>query len=329
MEKRKVIFDTDIGSDDAVALAALILSEKYDIIGITTTHGNLPVENTTRNALRLTDFLNAKIPGYRGCAQPMVRHLLKGRSANTIQETVRKEVNGEVITIHEPLLPLPESDRKPEATHACSYIVDTLRNATEKIILCAIGPLTNLGVALTMAPDIVENIDAIYVMGGGLFKGNRSPIAEANFYDDPEAAEIVLNCGAHVVLNPLEGCESGATYNFADCEEVRKVGNAAAEYIANEIHDYVDRSWILFGEWIESDCVYDYATVAALVDPGLVTDMRKEIVHVDCSGGMADGSLVADRRGTGEVDSKVDVIYAMDSEKTHQLLIDVLKNYKG
>ena len=67
MEKRKVIFDTDIGSDDAVALTALLLCDRFDVIGITTTHGNQPVCNTTENALRLVSFLNKDIPVYKGC----------------------------------------------------------------------------------------------------------------------------------------------------------------------------------------------------------------------------------------------------------------------
>lgn len=328
MEKRKVIFDTDIGSDDAVALTALILSEKFDIIGITTTHGNQTVENTTDNALRLVDFLGKDIPVYKGCGKPMVRHLFKGREANTIQETVRKEFDGKVITIHNEHLLLPETSRKHEAMHACSYLVDTLRNAKERIIICAVGPLTNLGVALSMDPDIVNNIDSIYIMGGGIYKGNRTPIAEANFYDDPEAAEIVLNCGAKVILSPLEACESGAVYRYEDIDTIDKIGNKAAKFIAQEMYQFIEREKILFGDFIDSDCMYDYGAIVPLLDPGLIKDIRNELVHVDCSGGMADGSLVADRRGFEEIHSAVDVVYQIDEAGTHKLLIDVLSNFE-
>ena len=327
MERKKVIFDTDIGSDDAVALTALLLSDRFEVIGITTTHGNQPVCNTTENALRLLSFLNKDIPVYKGCNQPMVRHLFKGRNANTIQETVRKEVDGEVITIHEPLLPLPETSRTCEKQHACSYLVDTLRDAKEKISICAVGPLTNLGVALTMAPEIAERIDTIYVMGGGLFKGNRTPIAEANFYDDPEAAEIVLNCGAHVVVNPLEGCESCAVYDAKEIEKIAAIDNKVARFLSNEISEFIAREKILFGDWIDSDCMYDYAAVAAMLEESLILEMHNETAHVDCSGGMADGALICDRRGFDEVKSKVDLIYRMDNEKTHQLLLDLIKGY--
>ena len=328
MEKRKVIFDTDIGSDDAVALTALILSEKFDVIGITTTHGNQTVENTTDNALRLTDFLNKDIPVYKGCEKPMVRHLFKGRESNTIQETVKTEIDGKVITIHDEHILIPETNRKAQDKHACSYIVDTLRNTKEKIIICAVGPLTNLGVALTMDKEIAKNIECIYIMGGGLFKGNRTPIAEANFYDDPEAAEIVLNCGAKIILNPLEGCESAAVFTYDDIDILRNIKNKVADFIAEEIDQFIQREKILFGDWIDSDCMYDYAAVAPLIEPSLIKDIRNELVHVDCSGGMADGSLVSDRRGFEEFTSSVDIIYELDKTKTKQLLFDILKNYK-
>ncbi|MBR4462755.1 MAG: nucleoside hydrolase [Erysipelotrichaceae bacterium] len=327
MERKKVIFDTDIGSDDAVALTALLLSDRFEVIGITATHGNQPVCNTTENALRLVSFLNKDIPVYKGCGQPMVRHLFKGRNANTIQETIRKEVDGEVIMIHEPILPLPETTRTFEDMHACSYLVDTLRNAKETINICAVGPLTNLGVALTMAPDIAEHIDTIYIMGGGLFKGNRTPIAEANFYDDPEAAEIVLNCGAHVVLNPLEGCESGAMYDANEIIKIAAIDNKVSHFIRNEISEFIAREKILFGDWVDSDCMYDYAAVAAMLDESMIVEMRNELAHVDCSGGMADGALICDRRGFDEIHSKVDIIYRMDTDRTHQLLLDLLKSY--
>lgn len=324
MEKRKVIFDTDIGSDDAVALTALILCDQFDIIGITTVHGNQPVVNTTDNALRLVEFLDRDIPVYKGCSKPMVRHLFKGRESNTIQETVRAEVDGQIITIHNPHLLLPESSRSHEDMHACSFMVETLKNSEEKITICAVGPLTNLGIALSMDPSIAEKIDRIYIMGGGLFKGNRTPIAEANFYDDPEAAEIVLNCGAEIVLNPLEGCESCAVMNYDDIEKIRKIDTRAARFIAEEIYQFIQREKILFGDYVDSDCMYDYAAIAPLIDPSLITDIRNESVHVDCSGGMADGGLISDRRGFFEIDSKVNIIYQMDNERTHQLLLDLL-----
>ena len=147
-------------------------------------------------------------------------------------------------------------------------------------------------------------------------------------YDDPEAAEIVLNCGAKIILNPLEGCESAAVFTYDDIDILRNIKNKVADFIAEEIDQFIQREKILFGDWIDSDCMYDYAAVAPLIEPSLIKDIRNELVHVDCSGGMADGSLVSDRRGFEEFTSSVDIIYELDKTKTKQLLFDILKNYK-
>ena len=322
--KRKVIFDTDIGTDDAVALTTLLLSDKYDVIGITTTHGNQPVDNTTDNALRLVDYFGFDIPVYKGCSKPMVRGLFKGRKNNTIQEPLEKIVDGKKITIHAEHICLPETKRKFEDKHACSYIVDTLRNSNEKINICAVGPLTNIGMAFTMDHSIYKNIDTIYIMGGGIYKGNRTPSAEANFYDDPEAAEIVLNSGCKVVIAPLEGCESMKKFDYNTVKELEEINTKASSFLAEEIKEYLNREQILFGDMCTEDTIYDLGAVIPMLDESLIKDIRKEIAHVDCSGGMADGTLICDRRGFVESDTKIEVIYELDKEKSYKLFLDII-----
>lgn len=326
-DKRKVIFDTDIGDDDAVALAACLLSDKVDVIGITTVHGNLPIECANDNALRMVDFFKKNIKVYQGCKQPLVRHLNKGRKMTTLMQTVNTIVDGKIIRIHAETLPLPETDLKIENTHAVSYIVDTLKNSAEKIDICAVGPLTNIGAALILDKDIIKNIGTIYIMGGGLYKGNRTPVAEANFYDDPEAAEIVLNSGADVLVCPLEACEQGATFTRKDLQQIKELHNPAADFIYNVLDGYIKRGIILFGGGDEC-CAYDYAAVAPLLDPSVNAEVRKDVAHVDFSGGMADGQLVIDRRNFGVWSSNAHIIYQQDGQKVHDLLLDLLKKFK-
>lgn len=327
IDKRKVIFDTDIGDDDAVALTACLLSDKIEIIGITTVHGNLPIECASDNALRMVDFFKKDIKVYQGCSQPLVRHLNKGRKQTTLMQTVNTVVDGKLIRIHAETLPLPEAISKLEKIHAVSFIVDTLKNATEKIDICAIGPLTNIGAALILDKDIIKNIGNIYIMGGGLYKGNRTPIAEANFYDDPEAAEIVLNCGANVFVCPLEACEQGATFTREDLEKIKTINNPAADLIYNVLDGYINRGIILFGGKQEC-CAYDYAAIAPLLDESVSIEVRKDVAHVDFSGGMADGQLVIDRRNFGLWPKNANIIYQQDGKKVHNLLISLLKKFK-
>lgn len=326
-DRRKVIFDTDIGDDDAVALTACLLSEDIEIIGITTVHGNLPIEYVNDNALRMVSFFKKDIKVYQGCRQPLVRHLNKGREKTTLMQTVKKVVAGRLVRIHAETLPLPETVSKIEKTHAVSFIVDTLRNTAEKIDICAVGPLTNIGAALTLDKDIIKNIGTIYIMGGGLYMGNRTPVGEANFYDDPEAAEIVLTSGADVLVCPLESCEQSATYTREDLDIIRALNNPAADFIYNVLDGYIKRGMVLFGGNDEC-CAYDYAAVAPLLDPEVNIEVRKEIAHVDFSGGMADGQLVIDRRDFGIWKANASIIYQQSSQKVHDLLLNLLRKYK-
>ncbi len=326
--KRKLIFDCDTGTDDAVALTALLLADNVDVIGITSVHGNRPVENTTDNNLRLVEFLGKDVPVYKGCAAALVRGLTAGRDYNTRMQRVRAVVDGEEIRIHEATLKLPAATQKAEPPHACAFIVDTLRATEEPIDIAAVGPLTNIAVALRMAPEIAKKIGTLYIMGGGLYKGNRTPVAEANFYDDPEAAEIVLTSGANILLGPIEGNVAGATYTLGDIAAIEALGTRTALWTGRLLRDFIDRCRILFGGDPDSCCIHDYAAVAPVIDPLTATDVRREICRVDFSGGMADGQLVVDRRGAPAGDSAVSVVYDMDAARVHALLLSLLKRAK-
>ena len=324
MNKKKVIFDCDIGCDDAVALIALLTCDDIEVEAITCVRGNIPVDDVVRNALKVSHLCGKDIPVYKGCSTAMVKGLIKGRESNTLMQTIHVEKDGKEILIHDPDFPLPLPERKVEDKHACSYLIERLKNAQEKIDICAVGPLTNIAMALRLEPEIVNNIGTIYIMGGGLYIGNRTPLAEANFYDDAEAAEIVLNSGANCLVCPIEACEDGATYTQNDIARIGELNNPVARFLEDELHGYIERCDILFGGGLESCCTYDYAAVAPLIDESVIKEKRRDIVHVDISGGMADGQMVIDRRGMFENESKVEVIYRMDAEKIHRILLDQL-----
>jgi inosine-uridine nucleoside N-ribohydrolase len=327
MKKNKVIFDCDVGCDDAVALIALLLNEDIDVIAITCVKGNIPVEDVVTNALKVSALCRKDIPVYQGCSKPMVRDLLKGRDYNTLMERIHMEIDGKEILIHEKNFDLPLPERKAEEKHACAYLIETLMKSEEKIDICAVGPLTNIGMALRLEPKITDHIGTIYIMGGGLYIGNRTPLAEANFYDDPEAAEIVLTSGAECLICPIEPCEEGATYDQEDLRDIKACNNEVSAFLAEELKGYIDRCNILFNTDIDSCCIYDYVAVAPLIDESVIIEKRKDIARVDISGGMADGQLVIDRRGMFDNDSKTEVIYHVDPEKIRKILLHELRNF--
>lgn len=335
--KRKMIIDCDTGTDDAVAVIGLLLADNIDVIGITSVHGNLSVEEAARNNLSLVNFLNMDVPVYMGCPHALTSGLFPGRTMNTLCQTIRKEYNGKPLKIHEPSLGLDVGNRTAEAEHAVSFLVRTLREADEPIDVCAVGPLTNIAAALILAPEIAKKIGTLYIMGGGIHTGNRTPVAEANFVDDAEAAAKVLLSGVNILLGPIEANEAGATYGLADIEAIEAVGTEAAKFVGALLRRFIWRCSHLWEPGFDlppyefhpsaTCCVHDWAAVAPAIDSATATDIRKELCRVDCSGGMADGQLIIDRRGY-YAEPNANIVYDMDETKCKQLLLALLAKAK-
>ncbi len=191
---QKVIFDTDPGQDDAVAiLTALASPDELDILGIVTVAGNIPLSLTTKNALKLLELAGRpEIPVHAGCERPMLRPLVTA-------EHVHGQTGLDGPDLPEPTLTAREG-------HGVDFLIETIRaHPAGTIRLMALGPLTNLGVAFTKAPDIAARLKDIVLMGGGCFEGgNITPAAEFNIYVDPEAAAIVFASGAAITVLPLD-----------------------------------------------------------------------------------------------------------------------------
>lgn len=208
----------------------------------------------------------------------------------------------------------------------------TLRETDEPIDLCAIGPLTNVAAAFILAPEIAEKIGTLYVMGGGIRIGNRTPGAEANFVDDAEAAAKVMLSGANFLIGPIEANEIGATYRLADIEAIEALGTKTGAFVGALLRRWLWRCDMLWTPGFDlppyqfspgsSCCVHDWAAVAPAIDPATVTDVRREVCRVDCSGGMADGQLVIDRRGYGFA-GNASVVYSMDESRCKSLLLSL------
>ncbi len=189
---RLVILDTDPGVDDALALLYLRARPDLTLLAITTVFGNADVETTTRNALWLRARLGLSAPVHRGAAQPLSRP----RGPPPVHVHGENGLGG--VDLSGP--PLPPA--APGAAH--DRIVEIIRAHPGAVTLVAIGPLTNLALALRAAPDIAGLVAGVTVMGGGFARGNVTPYAEANVHNDPEAAAQVLTAPWPVTLVPLD-----------------------------------------------------------------------------------------------------------------------------
>ena len=189
MGRHPIIIDTDPGQDDAVALLLAFASRAaLDIRLVSTVAGNVTIEKTTANALRIRDLAGvADIPVFAGMAGPMLVEL----------ETAEFVCGPDGLAG----AGLPQAVSQAQAGHAVDAIIAALRDsALRSLTICALGPLTNIAMALRLAPGIAANIREVVIMGGAVGLGNITPAAEFNFHVDPQAAAVVLGAGVPVTL---------------------------------------------------------------------------------------------------------------------------------
>ncbi len=189
--RKRILIDTDPGQDDALAiLLALGAADKLEVCGITTVAGNVPVAQTCNNALRICQLAGrSEIPVFMGCSRPILRLLH----------------TAEFICGEDGLagMELEQPRQAAQSSHAVSFIIESLRASDQQLTLCALGPMTNLAVALIQAPEIGEKIERCVIMGGARDLGNMTAAAEFNFFVDPHAASIVFQHELPITLFPL------------------------------------------------------------------------------------------------------------------------------
>jgi purine nucleosidase len=192
---RPVIIDCDPGIDDAVAILLALASPDLAIEAIVAVAGNAPLAATSRNACAVLELAGrGDVPVYVGCPRPI------GPLRPDAAYAHGHDGLGDLI--------LPEPAIKPRSEHGVLFLIKRLRTAGPRsITLCALGPLTNIAAALVLAPDIVEAVADLVIMGGGTH-GNITPAAEFNMHCDPNAAAIVFDSGVPITLVPLDVTEA-------------------------------------------------------------------------------------------------------------------------
>ncbi len=325
-QKKRLILDVDTGSDDAVAIILAVLGGHFDIAGLTVVHGNRPVDACVKNTLRVLEMLGVadKIPVFPGCPQPMTKNLTEGRCK---ENDISIVVDGKEYSIHPENLPLPESKVAPQRKHACAFLMDEIESSPQKVTVVAVGPPTNVGMALRMKPSLVDNIDEIVLMGGGVDKGNITPVCEANFFHDPDAAKIILESGARVIVVGLNATHS-AELSLEDADTIEAVGTEAARFVAYLIRMRVEAGIKLGWGNGRSDAIHDALAVAAAMDESVLSDLRRERCDVALGDRLIDGQLVVDHRMTGG-DFKTLVAYNADKQKFLGMILDALGSQKA
>ena len=187
-----IIFDTDPGVDDAFALLYALNHPNINVLGITTVFGNVPVETSTKNALILSEMAHKGTIVYQGANKPLERKITNYPS---------------FIHGHDGLGDTNHSQPKFNASKldAVQFIINEINQNSGNINLVAVGPLTNIANSIKQDPSMVNKVNSLFIMGGSwLAGGNITPVAEANIYNDPEAAEIVFKSGLPIIMVGLD-----------------------------------------------------------------------------------------------------------------------------
>lgn len=279
MNTTKLLLDCDPGLDDALAILLAHGDPELELVAVTTVGGNVALENTTRNALQLREYLGfVNVPVAAGAAGPLVRETKNAA-----------EVHG-VGGLGDVILPAAALPIDPRA--AIDVIIDTLRDAPGEVHLVATGPMTNIALALRKEPRIAQWAASFVIMGGSFTRGNTTPAAEFNIYADPEAAAEVFAAGWQVVMVGLD-----LTLQALVDEHIKArmlaLGDLGREFVvplATFWNDPQDPDW-------GGQAIHDVCAVAYLRRPDLFTSVPAR-VEVETAGEWSAGMTVTDFRSS-------------------------------
>jgi purine nucleosidase len=307
--RRQIIIDTDPGLDDAVAiLFALAASEELEVLGLIAVAGNLPLAQTERNARRVCALAGRpELPVYAGCARPLMNPLL---TADHIHNDPRLDA-----VLPEPAIPL-------QSQHGVDFLIERLRTTESgTITLCALGPLTNIAMALVKAPEVVGKLREVVIMGGACFElGNVTPAAEFNIHVDPHAAAIVVDSGVPITMIPLD-----VTHQILSTPRrigaLRAIGNRCGPAVAALLTSLEQNRRAKFGP--RARVLHDPSVIAYVLRPSLY-EGREVNVAVETQSKLTIGMTVVDWWGVTGRKPNVRFINTVDVDGFYNLLIEKL-----
>ncbi len=307
--QRRIIIDSDPGLDDAVAIfLALAAVDELEVLGIVAVAGNLPLAQTERNARRVCALAGRpELPVYAGCGRPLLHPL---RTADRIHNDPRLDAV------------LAEPGRPLQAQHGVDFLIETLRSAEPSTItLCALGPLTNIAMALAKAPEIAGRIGELVVMGGACFElGNVTPAAEFNIHVDPHAAAIVIDSGVPITMIPLDVTHRLITTE-ARLEALRALPNRCGAAAAALLAAFERNRRAKFGE--RARALHDPAVIGYLLRPNLY-EGREVNVAVETQSPLTIGMTVVDWWGVTGRKPNVRFMNTVDADGFYDLLTERL-----
>ncbi|KAL0338611.1 UNVERIFIED_CONTAM: Uridine nucleosidase 1 [Sesamum angustifolium] len=268
-KREKIIIDTDPGIDDSMAILMAFQSPELEILGLTTIFGNVTTEDATRNALLLCEIAGCPdVPVAEGSPEPLKRG--PPRIADFVHGS-----NG----LGNIVLPPPESKKSEKS--ASEFLVDKVSEYPGEVSILALGPLTNLALAIKRDSSFASKVKRVVILGGSFFAlGNVNPAAEANIYGDPEAADIVFTSGANI---DVVGINITTQVQMTDSHlnELSNSKGRHAQLLCDMCKFY--RDWHVKSDGVYGIFLHDPVSFVVLVRPDLFT-FKKGVVRVETQG---------------------------------------------
>ncbi|MEF9892693.1 MAG: ribonucleoside hydrolase RihC [Anaerorhabdus sp.] len=304
MTKRPIIIDTDPGIDDAVAIAIALFSEDLDIKCISTVSGNVGLDKTTFNALRLLKFFGKEnIPVAAGASQPLLRPIVDASE-------IHGKTGMEGFDFEDPDMSLLRKESSIE------LMKQILLDSNEPVTLMPIGPLTNIALLLLTYPEVKPKIKEIVMMGGSTGRGNCGVMSEFNFHADPEAARIVFKSGLKLTMAPLD-VGVRALISKEVSEEIRMMNKTG-----NMFYELFSR---YRGSSFETGLrMYDSYAIAYILEPSIFETVNA-FVDIETKGEYTSGCSVIDLKGYLKQESNATVLLDADPEKFEQWFLKSVK----
>lgn len=310
--KKKIIIDTDCGSDDAMAIAMALNDPAFEILMFTTVSGNIPMEQATKNTLTTIEYAGTyEPPVYKGSDKMLLREL------SFAYETHGSDGMGDIGLLPKRL--------KPSEGNGVLKMLEALRQSEDgEIDIIALGPLTNLALAIRLDYEAMQKAGRIVIMGtAGLGDGNVTPVAEFNIWQDPESAKIVTESGLkEIVYVGWDACLGDCMLNPQEIEKIRRsgrLGRFAIECNKNLLEMNRDR----FGDdYLD---MADPSAVAAAMNPDCIEKCEKYYCEVDISNGPSYGAVLVDKNNVLGKEPNVYICSKLYADKYKEYIFKTLQ----
>ena len=306
---QSLIIDTDPGQDDAVAILLALASPEIHLLGITAVAGNVPLALTEVNVQKVCDLAGrTDMPVFAGLDRPLVRPLITA-----------EHVHGKT-GLDGPDLPDPQTPLQDQ--HAVDFMIETLRREPAgSVTIAPVGPLSNVAMAMQMAPDIIPRIKQIVLMGGAYFEvGNITPAAEFNIHVDPYAAAVVFSSGVPITMMPLDVTHKALT-STNRVDALRDIGNRTGAAIADMLVFFERFDEAKYGS--DGAPLHDPCTIAWMIAPDMFTG-RHCNVEIETSSELTMGMTVIDWWRVTDRQPNALVIGDLDADRFFALITERL-----